>query len=165
MPDTVRITRANARSFAQISLDRSMSESLGQELFDVRRIARIFQPAAKSIRAGVDITDIRNLRRENGEVVILVKNTAQHAKVRQILPRLQALLEQAGFRDQIKLRINPPVEPVRLRGNEAVGAPRTVSQESIRSIREKAESMKPSALKNALASLARALAKANPARD
>ena len=84
MSDNVRITRANARSFAQISLDRSMSETLGQELFDVRRIARIFRTAAKSVNVGLDLTDIRNIRRENGEVVILVKNTAQHAKLRPV---------------------------------------------------------------------------------
>lgn len=59
MSDNVRITRANARSFAQISLDRSMSETLGQELFDVRRIARIFRTAAKSVNVGLDLTDIR----------------------------------------------------------------------------------------------------------
>lgn len=160
MSDTVRITRANARSFAQISLDRSMSETLGQELFDVRRIARIFRPAAKSIRVGVDITNISNLRRENGEVVILVKNTAQHAKLRQLLPRLQALLEEAGLRDQVKVRINPAVTPVELRRNTAVGKPRVASDKSIETIRKKAESMKPSALKDALESLAREMAKA-----
>ena len=64
MSDNVRITRANARSFAQISLDRSMSETLGQELFDVRRIARIFRTAAKSVNVGLDLTDIRNIRRD-----------------------------------------------------------------------------------------------------
>ena len=62
MFDNVRITRANARSFAQISLDRSMSETLGQELFDVRRIARAFRTAAKSVNVGLDITDIKNIR-------------------------------------------------------------------------------------------------------
>ena len=71
MSDNVRITRANARSFAQISLDRSMSETLGQELFDVRRIARIFRTAAKSVNVGLDLTDIRNIRRENGVQIFL----------------------------------------------------------------------------------------------
>ena len=156
MSDNVRITRANARSFAQISLDRSMSETLGQELFDVRRIARIFRTAAKS--------DIRNIRRENGEVVILVKNTAQHAKLRQMLPRLKMALEDAGFRDPISLRIKPPTPPLQLRENLAFGAPRVASGQSVELIRKKAESMKPSALKDALASLANALEKANSDR-
>ena len=127
MFDNVRITRANARSFAQISLDRSMSETLGQELFDVRRIARAFRTAAKSVNVGLDITDIKNIRRENGEVVILVKNTAQHAKLRQILPRLKIALEEAGFRDPITLRIKPPTPSIQLRENLALGAPRVAS--------------------------------------
>ena len=164
MSDNVRITRANARSFAQISLDRSMSETLGQELFDVRRIARIFRTAAKSINVGLDLTDIRNIRRENGEVVILVKNTAQHAKLRQMLPRLKMALEDAGFRDPISLRIKPPTPPLQLRENLAFGAPRVASGQSVELIRKKAESMKPSALKDALASLANALEKANSDR-
>ena len=164
MFDNVRITRANARSFAQISLDRSMSETLGQELFDVRRIARIFRTAAKSVNVGLDLTDIRNIRRENGEVVILVKNTAQHAKLRQMLPRLKMALEDAGFRDPISLRIKPPTPPLQLRENLAFGAPRVASGQSVELIRKKAESMKPSALKDALASLANALEKANSDR-
>ena len=164
MSDNVRITRANARSFAQISLDRSMSETLGQELFDVRRIARIFRTAAKSVNVGLDLTDIRNIRRENGEVVILVKNTAQHAKLRQMLPRLKMALEDAGFRDPISLRIKPPTPPLQLRENLAFGAPRVASGQSVELIRKKAESMKPSALKDALASLANALEKANSDR-
>ena len=101
MTANVRITRANARSFAQISLDRTMSENLGQDLFDVRRIARVLHPLAKSHNVGLNVADIRNLRRENGEIVILVKNPAQHAKLRQVLPRLQMKLEEAGYRDQI----------------------------------------------------------------
>lgn len=123
MFDNVRITRANARSFAQISLDRSMSETLGQELFDVRRIARAFRTAAKSVNVGLDITDIKNIRRENGEVVILVKNTAQHAKLRQMLPRLKMALEEAGFRDPITLRIKPPTPSIQLRENLALRCP------------------------------------------
>lgn len=161
MFDNVRITRANARSFAQISLDRSMSETLGQELFDVRRIARAFRTAAKSVNVGLDITDIKNIRRENGEVVILVKNTAQHAKLRQMLPRLKMALEEAGFRDPITLRIKPPTPSIQLRENLALGAPRVVSDKSVELIRKKAESMNPSALKDALASLAKTLEKAN----
>lgn len=161
MFDNVRITRANARSFAQISLDRSMSETLGQELFDVRRIARAFRTAAKSVNVGLDITDIKNIRRENGEVVILVKNTAQHAKLRQMLPRLKMALEEAGFRDPITLRIKPPTPSIQLRENLALGAPRVASVKSVELIRKKAESMKPSALKDALASLAKTLEKAN----
>ena len=156
MFDNVRITRANARSFAQISLDRSMSETLGQELFDVRRIARAFRTAAKSVNVGLDITDIKNIRRENGEVVILVKNTAQ-----QMLPRLKMALEEAGFRDPITLRIKPPTPSIQLRENLALGAPRGASDKSVELIRKKAESMKPSALKDALASLAKTLEKAN----
>ena len=159
MSDTVRITRANARSFAQISLDRSLTETLGTELFDVRRIARIFRPAAKSIRAGVDITDIRNLRHENGTVVILVRNPAQHAKLRQVLPRLKKLLEDAGLRDEIVPRILPVAPSIELRRNLAVGSPRTASEKTVRTVRQKAESMKPSALKDALASLAKSLEK------
>lgn len=161
MFDNVRITRANARSFAQISLDRSMSETLGQELFDVRRIARAFRTAAKSVNVGLDITDIKNIRRENGEVVILVKNTAQHAKLRQMLPRLKMALEEAGFRDPITLRIKPPTPSIQLRENLALGAPHVASDKSVELIRKKAESMKPSALKDALASLAKTLEKAN----
>lgn len=164
MLDTVRITRANARSFAQISLDRTMSETLGQELFDVRRIARIFRPAAKSFRIGVDISNIRNLRRENGEVVILVKNTAQFAKLRQLLPRLQALLQEAGLRDTIKVRVYPGDASIELRRNTAIGAPRVASDKSIETIRKKAESMPPSALKDALEALAQGLAKAKTPR-
>ncbi len=164
MLDTVRITRANARSFAQISLDRTMSETLGQELFDVRRIARIFRPAAKSFRISVDISNIRNLRRENGEVVILVKNTAQFAKLRQLLPRLQALLQEAGLRDTIKVRVYPGDASIELRRNTAIGAPRVASDKSIETIRKKAESMPPSALKDALESLAQGLAKAKTPR-
>ena len=161
MFDNVRITRANARSFAQISLDRSMSETLGQELFDVRRIARAFRTAAKSVNVGLDITDIKNIRRENGEVVILVKNTAQHAKLRQMLPRLKMALEEAGFRDPITLRIKPPTPSIQLRENLALGAPRVASDKSVELIRKKSESMNPSALKDALASLAKTLEKAN----
>ena len=148
MFDNVRITRANARSFAQISLD-------------VRRIARAFRTAAKSVNVGLDITDIKNIRRENGEVVILVKNTAQHAKLRQMLPRLKMALEEAGFRDPITLRIKPPTPSIQLRENLALGAPRVASDKSVELIRKKAESMKPSALKDALASLAKTLEKAN----
>ena len=161
MFDNVRITRANARSFAQISLDRSMSETLGQELFDVRRIARAFRTAAKSVNVGLDITDIKNIRRENGEVVILVKNTAQHANLRQMLPRLKMALEEAGFRDPITLRIKPPTPSIQLRENLALGAPRVASDKSVELIRKNAESMNPSALKDALASLAKTLEKAN----
>lgn len=164
MSDSVRITRANARSFAQISLDRSLSETLGQELFDVRRIARLFRPAAKSIHIGVDITDIRNLRRENGTVVILVKNAAQLAKLRQLLPRLQVLLEQAGLRDPIKPRIRPAPTPIVLRQNLAVGQPRVASAKSIAAIKQTAGSLKPSAVKDALESLARTLVRAQKSK-
>ncbi len=160
MHNDVRITRANARSFAQISLDRTLASDLGQELFDVRRISRIFRPVAKSIAAGIDIADIRNLRRVNGEIIILVRNAAQFAKLRQVLPRLQALVEQASLRDKVKLRILPAAPEVQLRRNTAIGAPRVASAESIEAIRKKAGSMKPSALKDALASLAETLAKA-----
>lgn len=137
-----------------------MSETLGQELFDVRRIARIFRPAAKSVNVGLDLSNISNLRREKGEVIILVKNTSQRAKLRQMLPRLQTLLEEAGLRDPIKLRLQPPVSGIELRQNTAFGQPRVASDASIELITKKAESMKPSALKTALASLAKTLAKA-----
>ena len=94
----------------------------------------------------------------------LVKNTAQHAKLRQMLPRLKMALEDAGFRDPISLRIKPPTPPLQLRENLAFGAPRVASGQSVELIRKKAESMKPSALKDALASLANALEKANSDR-
>lgn len=165
MSANVRITRANARSFAQISLDRTMSENLGQELFDVRRIARLLQPLAKSLNVGLNVADIRNLRRENGEIVILAKNPAQHAKLRQVLPRLQMKLEEAGYRDQIKLRINPPVPGLELRQNLALGQPRSASEQSIETIRKKAESLKPSAVKDALASLAKTLEAVTPPKS
>lgn len=160
MSANVRITRANARSFAQISFDRTLPETLGEELFDVRRIARILSPAAKKINAGIDVSDIRNLRREKGEIVILVRNTAQHAKLRQMLPRLQQLLQEAGYRDTLKLRINPAPQSVVLRRNTPSGAPRLASRQSIDIIRKKAESMQPSALKDALEALARTMDKA-----
>lgn len=160
MSSNVRITRANARSFAQISLDRTLPETLGEELFDVRRIARILSPAARKINAGVDVSDIRNLRREKGEIVILVRNSAQHAKLRQMLPRLQQLLQEAGYRDALKLRINPAPQPVVVRRDTLSGAPRVASSQSIDIIRKKAESMQPSALKNALEALARTMDKA-----
>lgn len=160
MSSNVRITRANARSFAQISLDRTLPETLGEELFDVRRIARILSPAARKINAGVDVSDIRNLRREKGEIVILVRNSAQHTKLRQMLPRLQQLLQEAGYRDALKLRINPAPQPVVVRRDTLSGAPRVASSQSIDIIRKKAESMQPSALKNALEALARTMDKA-----
>ena len=93
--------------------------------------------------------------------MILVKNTSQHAKLRQMLPRLKMALEEAGFRDPITLRIKPPTPSIQLRENLALGAPRVASDKSVELIRKKAESMKPSALKDALASLAKTLEKAN----
>ena len=67
-----RVKRYNARSFSQISYDRSEEYSLAEELYDVRRITRIIAPALQGFPLGINFGQLGNVRRKDGTLYLFV---------------------------------------------------------------------------------------------
>ncbi len=149
---------AKARTLAQITLDRSNADSPGALLYESRRIARVLSPIASELRFGINPISPANVRRETGKIVILVRTSAQMARLRQFLPRMQELISQAGYRDTLTLRIHPQTTEIELRSHERLQL-QHISSEVAEALGKKAEELTPSALKDAFAALLQTLKK------
>lgn len=162
MPDTVFIRRPSPRSFAQIAMDQTLRDedaytTIAHDLQNTRRVARLLAPEVAKFRLGVDLTQLSNLRVTNNKAVLFVQTAAQHARLRQILPRLTRILEQAGLVLPIEIRIRPVKTTISLRDNLAQGQPRVASAQTQRTVMQAAQSLENSPLKQALLSLARTM--------
>ncbi len=159
MTKSFRVRRFNARSFSQITLDRSEEHSLAEELYDVRRIARIIAPALRGFPIGIDFTQMGHIRRKDGVIYLFVHSSVQRTKLRQILPRLEDLIHAAGYRDSMEIKILAQKPVIELRKNHAVGVPRRGDLKASADMMKAAQDMPDSALKEALEKLAATLQK------
>lgn len=154
-----RVKRFNARSFSQVSFDRSEEHSLAEELYDVRRITRIIAPALQGLPLGINFGQLGHIRRKDGTVILFVHSAVQRTKLRQILPRIEELIHAAGYRDSVEIKVLAQKPEIKLRDNLAVSRPRRPDHEAGQSMMKTAEGMQPSALKDALEALAKTLQK------
>lgn len=158
MSSSFRVRRFNARSFAQISLDRSEEDSIAQTLYDARRLSRVIAPELKGLRLGVDFSHPGNVRRKDGSIVLFVRSAAQKNKLRQLLPRIDDAVHRAGWRENVEIKIQP-VNPVpALRSNPLPGKPRMPDPKAAAAMMETVRKMEDSPLKSSLEKLARTLA-------
>ena len=162
MPDTVILRRRSPRSFAQIAMDQTLHDegsytTIANDLKNTRRVARLLAPEVSKFRLGLDLTRLSNLRVTDNKAVLFVQTAAQHARLRQLLPRLTHILEQAGLTIPLEIRIRPVKETVVLRDNLAQGQPRVASEQTQRTVMKAAQSLDDSPLKQALLSLARTM--------
>lgn len=153
------VKRYNARSFAQISYDRSEEHSLAEELYDVRRITRIIAPALQGFPLGINFGQLGNVRRKDGTIYLFVYSAVQRNKLRQLIPRLEELVHAAGYRDNIEIKVLPGKPQIELRENHTFGKPRSSDPKAGQAMMKTAEGMAPSALKDALEALAKTLLK------
>ncbi len=152
-----RVKRYNARSFSQVSYDRSEEYSLAEDLYDVRRITRIIAPALQGFPLGINFGQLGHVRRKDGTIYLFVYTAVQRTKLRQLLPRLEELVHAAGYRDNIEIKVLPQKPQIHLRENLAFGKPRVPDPVAGQAMMKTAEDMEPSALKDALEALAKTL--------
>ena len=84
------VRRYNARSFLQVSLDRSEESSIAEQLMGVRRASRVIAPLLAGLPLGVDFSNLGNIRIRDDTIILYVRSAAQSAKLRQLLPRTSA---------------------------------------------------------------------------
>lgn len=154
-----RVKRYNARSFSQVSYDRSEDYSLAEELYDVRRITRIIAPALQGFPLGINFGQLGHVRRKDGTIYLFVYTAVQRNKLRQLLPRLEELIHAAGYRDNVEIKVLPQKPQVDLRQHHATGKVRMPDPAAGQAMMKTAEGMAPSALKDALEALAKTLQK------
>lgn len=156
MPFVLKNRRNQLLSLAQLTYGPPTGEeiSISEQLKEARRVARIVTKETQPFHLGCDFTDLANIRISSDKITLLVKNAAQQNRLRQLLPRINTALGQAGFLISAVIRIRPTRDHIDFNRPIAQGSVRTISETSINTIKQRADSMEESALKQALLALA-----------
>jgi len=146
---------AAPHQFKRVSTASPAEDTLGAAFALSRRVSSLLRPVLKDARIGVDFSNVANLRVTDEAIVLYVKNAWQKTKLRQMLPRLDATAQDAGFTTPVTIVVRPegrPTDPPRF-----ASSPRTTSPQAARTLEEKAGSIIEPALRKALENLAKTL--------
>ena len=88
------------------------ADTLTQALANSRRVLSILSPILQSVCRGPDWTNISCVRVTDKKIVLFVPNALQKTKLRQVLPRLEAALQEKGFVLALDIVVRPTVKPL-----------------------------------------------------
>ena len=146
------------RRLSEISTEKRRSlDGLERSLLDTKRVSNALSRELGSLALGVDFSNLGNVRVTDEKIVLFVRNSLQKSKLRQILPRLEAITQAAGFIKPIEISVRPTGES-QLSGIVESGSPqREGNTEAANYIKVKAETLLDGPVKEALLSLAKTL--------
>lgn len=133
------------------------ADTLTQTLANSRRVLSILSPILQSVCRGPDWTDISHVRVTDKKIVLFVPNALQKTKLRQVLPRLEAALQEKGFVLALNIVVRPTVKPLDVGVVPSTSPARTGSPMGAECLEKGAKTIRDTALRNALMSLAKTL--------
>ena len=133
------------------------ADTLTQTLANSRRVLSILSPILQNVCRGLDWTDISHVRVTDKKIVLFVPNALQKTKLRQVLPRLEAVLQEKGFVLALDIVVRPTVKPLDVGVVPSTSPARTGSLMGAECLEKGAKTIRDTALRNALMSLAKAL--------
>ena len=97
------------------------------------------------------------MRVTDKKIVLFVPNALQKTKLRQVLPRLEAALQEKGFVLALDIVVRPTVKPLDVGVVPSTSPARTGTLTGAESLEKGAKTIRDTALRNALMSLAKTL--------
>ncbi len=149
---------SSMQKLSSVSSEKTRNiDNLDRALVASRRVCVALRATLKATCPSVDWTDLGNVRVTDEKIVLFVKNALQKTKLRQILPRLEAITQAAGFIETIDIVVRPTSLPPTLTEIPSLEKAREGDKESASYIEKKAETLIDGDVKEALLSLAKTL--------
>lgn len=136
-----------------------IGENVGLEraLMDSRRVMNVLSPILRPLKTGIDWTDLANLRASDKKIVLFVRNSLQKTKLRQLLPRIEAAVQNAGITRPVEICVRPITKTPARTVVHSNSLPRTGSVAAADCIENKAASISDTALREVVLKLANTL--------
>ena len=146
------------RRLSEISTEKRRSlDGLERSLLDTKRVSNALSRELGSLALGVDFSNLGNVRVTDEKIVLFVRNSLQKSKLRQILPRLEAITQAAGFIKPIEISVRPTGESQLSGIVESESPQREGNTEAANYMKDKADTLLDGPVKEALLSLAKTL--------
>ncbi len=146
------------RRLSEVSTEKSRSpDGLEHSLLETKRVANLLCREFGSNALGVDFSNLGNIRVTDEKIVLFVRNSLQKSKLRQILPRLEAVTQTAGFIKPIEISVRPTGESQPSGIVESRSPKREGNTDAANYMKERADTLYEGPVKEALLSLAKTL--------